>query len=235
MPTYFKFEVSLLEVKPRIWRSFLLHSDTTFMDLHEAIQSACGWWNYHLFLFRRATTDVPGAHPAGAILAGAPSDEDIDTYGKPVPDARRKRLSLYFGKGNAQSCAYEYDFGDGWLHEVKWLERVSLPETFVRRLLGGERAFPHEDCGGIDGYERCVELIKTWEDPQEDEPIELLHWLDGWDPEKFDFALTKKYFDANWHVPIKGEPVRAEAELEKMARRQPGGLRKKRGQGKARL
>ena len=42
MPKYFDLEISLLEIEPRIWRRFLIHSQATFMDLHDAVQQAFG-------------------------------------------------------------------------------------------------------------------------------------------------------------------------------------------------
>ena len=43
MPEYFEFEVELTGVKPRMWRRFLVPKAATFLDLHQAIQDACGW------------------------------------------------------------------------------------------------------------------------------------------------------------------------------------------------
>jgi len=188
VPQYFEFEVSLCHVKPKIWRRFLLPADSTFQDLHMAIQDAGGWSNYHLFAFH---------HPESSdvLIAGIPSDEDLDVYGKRTPDARRIKLSSFFGKGKETSCMYEYDFGDGWEHDVSLSREVSLPESFKRRLLGGERAFPHEDCGGYGGYQRCVEVVRTGQDPDGDDPEEFMEWLGGWEPDFFDLEATKAAFD----------------------------------------
>ena len=198
MPKYFEFEAALAGVRPRIRRRFLLRQQATFIQLHEAIQDAAQWWNYHLFLFR--SPEKKGGRP----VAGLPSDEDVDLYDEKLPDAHTTRVSSYFGK-ERKTCLYEYDFGDGWLCEVKLIREVSLPETFRRRLLGGERAFPHEDCGGYGGYERCLEVVKTGKDSDDEEAKELLEWLGGWEPEKFEFEKVKRYFDKNKHVPVPGE------------------------------
>jgi len=52
--TYYEFEVSLEGIKPRIWRRFLLRKDSTFHELHDTIQRACGWQDRHLYAFRPA-------------------------------------------------------------------------------------------------------------------------------------------------------------------------------------
>lgn len=177
MPAYHEFDVSLVGVKPRIRRRFVLRATATFADLHRAIQDACGWQDRHLFAFRDRT-DSP--------LAGIP-DKETD---EPDPDARRVRLSSYFGEGKETTCMYEYDFGDAWEHEVTLRAAIKLPDRFERRLLGGARAFPPEDCGGLPGYEACVRMATQGRGPKD-----LREWLGDWDPEAFDLEETRREFD----------------------------------------
>jgi hypothetical protein len=172
---YFEFEVSLRGAEPRIWRRFLIAETASFLHLHEAIQEACGWLNCHLFTFRDRK---------GKAIAGLPDDED----GDPDPDARKVKLRSYFGR--ARSCLYEYDFGDWWEHEVTLQGIVERPEKFGRKLLGGERAFPPEDCGGIPGYEECVRVARGGKDPEG-----LRKWMGGWKPEEFDLRGAVRHFD----------------------------------------
>jgi hypothetical protein len=180
MPKYMCFEVSLEGVKPRIWRRFLLRAGATFYELHEAIQDACGWTYSHLFQF------LGGQEP----IAGMPDGDD----GEGDPEAREIRLSTWFERpGN--SCIYLYDFGDSWEHEVTLVGIETLPGRFERRLVGGERAFPREDSGGILGYQRFVKLLRTGKDPYGEEPVELLEWLDGWNPDAFDLPAAQRRFD----------------------------------------
>ena len=67
MPRYLQFEVSLLDIEPRIWRRFLLRDTTTFNALSKAIQDAGPWKGYHLWEFcelgrpRRAIAGIPNA------------------------------------------------------------------------------------------------------------------------------------------------------------------------------
>ena len=195
MPNYFEFEVCLDGVAPLIWRRFLLHEKATFLELHEAIQDAAQWWNYHLFIFQSKN---------GKIIAGLPSEDEMDLEGKETPDAEIIPIAPWFRAQRVKTCHYEYDFGDGWECDVKLIQEVYDAKIFKRRLLGGERAFPHEDCGGNGGYQRCVEFVKTGKDPWNDSD-DLKEWLGGWDPEKFEFKEVKKYFDKGRHVPIPGE------------------------------
>jgi pRiA4b ORF-3-like protein len=184
MPDYYEFEVSLRHITPRIWRRFLIRKTATFHDLHTAIQDACGWWNSHLFAFRT------WGHK-NEDIAGIP-DDDSD---EPVPDAQKVKLGGVFGKSDVDKCLYEYDFGDGWEHEVKLRKLVALPESFWRRLLDGRRAFPPEDCGGVWGYQRCVKILGAATAKVDDEAEELREWLCDWTPEAFDLQAVKRAFD----------------------------------------
>ena len=56
----------------------------------------------------------------------------------------------------------------------------------------GERACPPEDCGGVPGYERFVNIIM---DPSDEEYKAMCEWVSGWygeyDPERFDPKKVK--------------------------------------------
>ncbi len=90
---------------------------------------------------------------------------------------------------------YEYDSGDSWIHDITLIETVELDEEFQRRLLDGARDFPKEDCGGVAGYERCMMVLQTGEDPWEEDPKELLAWIGDWRPDSFDLERLKSRFD----------------------------------------
>jgi len=179
MGAYFRFRVRLVGVKPPIFRRFLLTTRATFDDLHLAIQDACGWDNDHLYGFRKTAR--------GPAIAGVPDDSSM---GSSDPDATKVSLASWFSLTGNRACVYEYDFGDGWLHDVK-LETVEQHDgTWRRRLLDGARAFPPEDCGGLGGYDGCVDVVTTGEDPNQ-----LAEWLSNWKPENFDQVGTKRRFD----------------------------------------
>lgn len=187
MPKYYEFEVAIRDIEPRIWRRFLLSSTVSFKALHEAIQDASGWWlNYHLFEFQ--STSSRSKWPE--VIAGCPDEFEPNN-----PLASRVRLSQFFTGLAPQACLYLYDFGDGWEADIVLRNVVELPDKFKRKLLDGARAFPHEDCGGVSGYERMVEFVRTGKDPYNEEPDELREWLDGWDPEKFDLEEMKAGFN----------------------------------------
>ncbi len=184
---YYDLTVTLDDVSPPVWRRFLLAADATFADLHRAIQDACGWQNYHLFEFPSA---------AGGRIAGLP-DQDWDDQA--VPDASTVALSSALDEQGV--CRYVYDFGDHWQHTVRCEGVVESDQRFHRRLLDGARAFPPEDCGGVPGYERSVEVARGGEDCHG-----LREWLGGWDPERFDLEAARWAFDAAERPPRPASP-----------------------------
>ena len=104
------------------------------------------------------------------MLAG-PGTSELGYGDDEIPDAWSVRLKQYF-KGSTRTCRYVYDFGDDWVHAVKLRPRVDSAERFQRRLVAGSRAAPKEDCGGVDGYWRLVELAETGNDPWDVGPDE---------------------------------------------------------------
>ena len=146
MKTILRFRIELEDITPPIWRRIEVPAEGTFWDLHVAIQNAMGWQDKHLHVF--SIQDAKG----GVTEIGVP-----DPHGASTTVAGWQRtLDRHFRKPGDQAL-YEYDFGDAWLHTVL-LEALSLAEPGVTcpRCVGGARACPPEDCGGVPAYEELV-------------------------------------------------------------------------------
>jgi hypothetical protein len=147
----------------------------TFEALHEVIQAAMGWQNYHLYDFEVGTSRL-----------GVPDPEFGDDRSE---DARRVRLRDA-GLAEGRTLLYRYDFGDGWEHDLIVEQVLEAPrEAPVRaRCLEGARACPPEDCGGPYGY---AELLEVLADPDHPDHKELGDWAGAdFDPERFDAAMV---------------------------------------------
>lgn len=191
MPGYLEFEVTLRGIEPRLWRRFRIADDATFGDLHRAIRDSFGWHGGHLWEFRNSRQRA---------FAGF-ADDFLEEFDEPTPDAEEVQLASYFAA--SRSCVYVYDFGDDWTHSVELKQRLESPDRFHRRLLGGARACPPEDCGGVPGYYRFVEVVEKGVDPWDEDVADLKEWLGAWDPTAFDLQGKRRAFDAK-------KPVRAE-------------------------
>ena len=84
----YQLKVTLLETKPPVWRRVLVDGSATLDQVHEVIQAAFGWWNYHLHEFE-----------VGRTRYGVP-DPDED-FGPPARDERRTRLDKVAKTGSS--------------------------------------------------------------------------------------------------------------------------------------
>jgi len=164
----YQFKVTLLEIEPAIWRRLQVPATYSFWDVHVAFQDAMGWLDYHLHAFR-----MRRPHKRKMIEIGIPADEASDTV---VMPGWKIPMRGYFTEPG-QTALYAYDFGDGWEHEVL-LEDILLKAKGAKypRCIAGERACPPEDCGGVPGYHRVLDILRH---PSDGEYQETIAWLKG--------------------------------------------------------
>jgi hypothetical protein len=173
-----QFKVQLRDIRPAIWRRIEVPAGYTFWDLHVAIQDAMGWLDYHLHIFRLRDPLTKEESQIGIPDPDPFVDEPDVLPGWEIP-------VIQYLKEAHDRAAYEYDFGDGWEHDLV-LEAIGARQTNTKypRCLAGARACPPEDCGGPGGY---AELLKTIAKPTHPEYESMITWLGGpFDPEAFD-------------------------------------------------
>jgi len=129
----YRLKVSLRGIRPPIWRRFQVPADMTLRKLHDCLQEVMGWTDSHLHQFE-----------AGGVIYGTP---DAD-FGVATINETRARLEQVLRRPKDR-LTYEYDFGDGWEHDVV-LEGILPPAPAARYPIveDGKRACPPEDCGG---------------------------------------------------------------------------------------
>ncbi len=181
MQEIIQFKVSLFESKPLIWRQILVHSDTTFFELHHIIQIAMGWDNYHMFEF-----DLEG-YRIGEVDEeekdnGYGSDQLLDCTSVTLKDLITQKKEVF---------KYLYDFGDGWKHVIKVENLLNIDTTVNYPIcIDGEMNCPPEDCGGIRSFYHCLEVLK---DKKSDEYQEISEWFSKkYKPEQFDIGKVNK-------------------------------------------
>jgi hypothetical protein len=83
---------------------------------------------------------------------------------------------------------YEYDFGDSWLHTIEVEEvRPERGDGGWARCLDGARACPPEDCGGVGGHARLLEVLF---DPRHPEFDETRRRAGNFEPDRFDLRAA---------------------------------------------
>jgi len=172
-----QFKLTLLGIYPPIWRRIAVRDSTTLDKLHDLIQTAMGWTDSHMHQFIVGET----------YYQPTPVEDLMDDM-PPTKDSTKTRLRDVVGDVEDR-LLYEYDFGDGWLHELR-VEQIDKAEPGRKypACLAGQRACPPEDCGGPPGYEHLLHLLQHPDDPDHDE---LTEWLgEDFDPEVFDLEAT---------------------------------------------
>ena len=169
-----QLHVELQHITPAIWRRLVVSADITLDVLHDILQVSLGWTNSHLHDFQVGDARFGMADVAEELL---------------VVDERAAPLGAVACDG--ATFIYQYDYGDSWEHAVT-VEGIAEPTTqaAVVECLGGARACPPEDCGGVPGYES---LLRVLADPADEEHRDMKRWVGrGYDPEKFDLDKVNK-------------------------------------------
>ncbi|MFH1304708.1 MAG: plasmid pRiA4b ORF-3 family protein, partial [Planctomycetota bacterium] len=131
----YQFKITLLGIEPPIWRRIQVQ-DCTLDKLHEHIQTAMGWDNMHLHQF-----EIKGERYGDPDLL----DDGFGAFH--CFDSTATILSQILPRTKKRfSFKYEYDFGDGWEHEILFEGRPSPQKKRKYPLcLEGEQACPPED------------------------------------------------------------------------------------------
>ena len=157
----YAIKVTLLGTSPPIWRRILVPRDITLRNLHRTLQVAMGWTNSHLHQFIGRRRGLPQQ--------------------RKITNENQTKLGELIGTVGAR-LLYEYDFGDGWQHELLLEEVLLGDETFQQMCVAGKRCCPPEDSGGPHGFAELLQALQDTSHPGHDEAQE---WLGDFDAESF--------------------------------------------------
>ena len=181
-PTIYQIKIVLVGIEPPIWRTVLCKSDATLVEFHDVIQVAMGWNDSHLHKFNVEDREIGNA------------EFRLDDYCDDAEDEREITL-----EDVAPSFEYEYDFGDGWVHDVHIEKEVPYDAKVSYPLcIAGERKCPPEDSGGIWGYQSTLDALADGTiDDDRREWMEEFTGGEPWDAEEFNLEMV------NWnsHAP----------------------------------
>lgn len=167
-----QLRISLMDIKPEIWRRVIVDSSMTLHQLHRVIQIMFEWLDYHLYDFRIREERYE---------APLPEAEGLDSS-----RVRLTGLALQVG----DTFTYLYDFGDDWHHRIT-VESTSqsIDPAFLPYVLAGERRGPPEDCGGSHGFNRFLKALRN---PRHPEHEETRTWVgEDYDPDVFDLQTVR--------------------------------------------
>jgi hypothetical protein len=176
---FYQLKITLKWSKPAIWRRVVVRSDMKLNRLHTVIQVVMPWTNSHLHQFI-----------VGQTYYGLP-DPNFEDFGSELLNEKSHTVAD-IAPGPKKKFIYEYDFGDGWLHEVV-VEKSLPPDASFKHpvCLAGANACPPDDCGGMGGYYRLLEVLANRKHP---EHKDLKAWIGGeWDAVTFDAEEANNY------------------------------------------
>jgi len=173
----FRVRVDLDDSDPVIWRRLELRSDLPLNVVHQAIQSAFGWWDYHLNRFTLG--GGPWDRHSQAFACKEDIDEaDVEDEDMAILDSLVQLDETLQDAGDV--LHYAYDYGDSWELTIRLEEVLPYePGTPSATCVAGDRAAPPEDCGGLRTADQLAEVL--------DDPA-------AFDIDEVNAALQQAYF-----------------------------------------
>jgi Plasmid pRiA4b ORF-3-like protein len=175
----YQLKITLKNIHPDIWRRIIIQSDISLDLMHYIIQDLMPWTDSHLYDFQQDDNHY---------ITEKEHDQGMDCDGL----VDEINLSDLLEK-EKDKMIYNYDYGDGWEHEII-LEKILEAEEGVEYPIctGGQRRCPPDDCGGPWGYQRLLDVLN---DPEHGDYEMMREWVgldegEVWDPEYFDLQET---------------------------------------------
>jgi len=176
----YQLKITLMYSRPLIWRRIVVPATIKLHRLHDVLQCVMPWTDSHLHHFITGEFKKRGGQPVYYGMKNLdfadPDDRTLDEKKFNLADLAPAAKSKFY---------YEYDFGDGWEHEILVEKILPSNPDFKRCVcLDGKNACPPDDCGGIPGYYRMLEVLA---DPKDPEHESMSEWIgDHWDAAAFD-------------------------------------------------
>lgn len=188
----YTLRITLRRITPAIWRKVGVPSNITLRHLGDLILDLMGWGGWHLNQFRKGN-----AHYMPYYQRESSGESNFVWDCENLSQEEYTIADLLTEKG--RNVMFEYDFGDGWEHEV----RLSLVNEYADGeaqeivFIDGKRCCPPDDCGGSWGYEDLLELLSKRKAGKRlsSEERERLEWfgLDkNYNPEALDLNACKR-------------------------------------------
>lgn len=194
---------SIEQCPVKVFRRIKVPSNLWLGNLGKIFITAFGWAGYHLSQFTKGDvyyTSRDNIDERDSFNFGC-RNRHIDEMTVTVADVLPQKGS---------TISFEYDFGDGWIHNV----RVSSVSDEPLRgedicVTSGKGACPPEDVGGVWGYAQMLDIMSgKVDDPEEKASYE--EWLglqegETYDPEEFDLEIANEDVEDLVALILKGK------------------------------
>ncbi|MFE7060725.1 plasmid pRiA4b ORF-3 family protein [Sutcliffiella sp. NPDC057660] len=157
----------------KVWRRIIVPTNITFSKLHEVLQAAFGWQNYHLHDFLifppSSVQNVVALHQNKPVVHLVCTKEAFQYQGEiPMKMETGVKLSDYL----PSQILYNYDFGDDWTHKIEVEKVIENHDQNRPVCLAGQGSTPPEDVGGEPGYELFLQIIQDKKHPDHEYMME---------------------------------------------------------------
>lgn len=190
----YHLRIKLNDTYIKIWRELKVPSNVELDFLGHLLIEIMGWEDVHLFHFLHNNMFYSDQESVYMSFSGNT---------KLYSDFALSDLL----KSERDKMTFEYDFGDSWWHEISVVGIRPYKKGEKHRIIfvDGHGACPPEDCGGMPGYKRLLEMAKKKRKSTEDK--EELEWYNigkNYDPNDPDIEFCREIAeDWNWSLKRK--------------------------------
>lgn len=175
-------KVTLALEQYEVWRKIVIPLNKTFYQLHKALQAVFWWQDSHLHEFYIYDGKEPILNLVCSEEAFDYPDEEVE-----LRHERGIRLSEYIPAYN--KIKYNYDFGDGWEHNIELEKVIDNYNANYPVCFEGEGNAPPEDVGGEGGFEIFLEIIADKDHPEHEA---MISWSKMQGYEDFDIKKVNR-------------------------------------------
>ena len=167
-PYVVRVRIDLKGADPQVRRRVDMPVSASLDSLHHVIQAVMDWEYAHMHEFVIAKQRFCDPE----FLEYDYTSNVLSTYESDLADIIKRGI---------KKLTYTYDFGDNWQHEIN-LGRVrdSKEGEEFPTLVSASGRCPPEDCGGVYGYWRLLDVLS---DPSHEDYEEMNEWYGDLDPE----------------------------------------------------
>jgi len=156
----YQLKIVIKNSKPPIWRRCIVPAGITFSQLSIILNKIMGWSGYHL-------SEYEFYHLQLQLREDDEFHDFVPMWDFDLMDSSKTFINEYMEQQDW--FTYTYDFGDDWQHRVTIEKIIEDYPNIYPRVIKYKGDCPMEDCGGIEEYYECIDVIRDNENPESNE------------------------------------------------------------------